>query len=55
MIATDDPDAWITANLLDQLGTISISFVEPTLAGGQERRVFFSEYRDTDMLVYTLR
>lgn len=53
MIVTEDPDGWISGNLPSRLGEISISFVEPTLGGGMERRVFFSEYRDCDMLVYT--
>ena len=53
MIATDDTDAWLYGNLPAQLGDVKISFVEPTLGGGMERRVLYGGWLDVDMIVFT--
>ena len=35
------------------MGNVSISFVEPTLGGGKERRCIYDEDRDVDMIILT--
>ena len=35
------------------MGNVSISFIEPTLGGGKERRCIYDEDRDVDMIIST--
>ena len=53
IIATDDTDSLLYGNLSAELGDVKISFVEPTLGGGMERRVLYGGYLDVDMIVFT--
>lgn len=53
IIATDDVNAWLYGNLPEKLGDIKISFTEPTLGGGKERRVLYKEYLDVDMIIFS--
>ena len=53
MIVTDDTDSWLYGNLPAELGDVKISFVEPTLGGGMERRVLYGGWLDVDMIVFT--
>ena len=53
IIATDDTESWLYGNLPAELGEVKISFVEPTLGGGMERRVLFDGWLDVDMIVFT--
>ncbi len=53
IIAAENPDSWLYGNIPDQLGTLKISFVEPTLGGGKERRVLYENALDVDMIIFT--
>lgn len=53
IIATDDTVVWLYGNLPAELGDVKISFVEPTLGGGMERRVLYGGWLDVDMIVFT--
>ncbi|MDO5774229.1 MAG: aminoglycoside 6-adenylyltransferase [Spirochaetales bacterium] len=53
IIATDDTDSWLYGNLPAELGDVKVSFVEPTLGGGMERRVLYGGWLDVDMIVFT--
>lgn len=53
IIATENPEKWVTGEYPGRLGKVSISFVEPTLGGGKERRVIYEEDRDVDMIIFT--
>ena len=51
-VVTNDPEKWTCGDYPELLGNVSISFVEPTLGGGKERRCIYDEDRDVDMLVF---
>lgn len=53
IIATEDTYSWLYGDMPEKLGDIKISFVEPTLGGGKERRVLFDGALDVDMIVFT--
>lgn len=53
MIVTRKPEVWHTGEYPAKLGRVSISFIEPTLGGGMERRCIYDEDRDVDMLIFT--
>lgn len=53
MIATDNTERWLKGDYPAQLGNVSISFVEPTLGGGTERRVIYDGDKDVDMIIFT--
>ncbi len=53
IIAMDDTDACLYGNLPAELGDVKVSFVEPTLGGGMERRVLYGGWLDVDMIVFT--
>ncbi len=53
LIAADDTESWLYGNIPEQLGTIQISFIEPTLGGAQERRLLYENALDVDMIVFT--
>lgn len=48
-----NPADWLYGDLPEKLGDIKISFVEPTLAGGMERRILYSGSLDVDLIVLT--
>ena len=53
VIATDDPEGWLYGDYPEKLGSVKISFVEPTLGGGKERRMLYDGSLDVDMIVFT--
>ncbi len=53
IIATDDTEKWLYGTAPEQIGNVKISFVEPTLGGGKERRILYENALDVDMIVFT--
>lgn len=53
IVVTDKVDNWIYGDIPRNFGYMKISFTEPTIGGGIERRMFFEEYRDVDLIVLT--
>ena len=53
IIATKHPADWLYGNIPDRLGEMRISFTEPTLGGGMERRMLFEGSIDVDLIVFT--
>lgn len=53
VIATDHTDKWLYGDYPEKLGDVKISFVEPTLGGGKERRVLYDGSLDVDMIIFT--
>lgn len=53
IIVSDNPDRWYSGEYPNLLGDVRISFIEPTLGGGKERRCIYDEDRDVDMLIFT--
>ncbi|MBR4622737.1 MAG: aminoglycoside 6-adenylyltransferase [Ruminococcus sp.] len=53
IIVTADPGKWFSGEYPALLGEISISFIEPTLGGGKERRSIYDGDKDVDMIVLT--
>ena len=53
IIAAEDTEKWLYGSIPEQLGDVRISFVEPTLGGGKERRVLYKNVLDVDMIVFT--
>lgn len=53
IIAAMDTEKWLYGDIPQQLGDMKISFVEPTLGGGMERRVLYKNALDVDMIVFT--
>ena len=52
-IITADPEGWLEGDKPRQLGKVCISFTEPTLGGGRERRCIYEGQRDVDMIILT--
>lgn len=53
IIATNNTEKWLYGDYPEQLGDIKISFVEPTLGDGKERRVLYEGALDVDMIIFT--
>lgn len=53
VIATKKPEGWLYGDCPEKLGSVKISFVEPTLGGGKERRILYDGSLDVDMIVFT--
>ena len=53
VIATEKPEGWLYGDCPEKLGSVKISFVEPTLGGGKERRMLYDGSLDVDMIVFT--
>lgn len=53
IIATWATESWCSGAYPARLGDVRISFVEPTLGSGQERRVIFEDDKDVDMIIFT--
>lgn len=53
IIATDDTEKWLYGTIPKQIGNVKISFVEPTLGGGKERRILYENALDVDMIIFT--
>ena len=53
IIATTRPEDWLCGDSPGQLGDMRISFTEPTLGGGAERRMLYAGSLDVDLIVFT--
>ena len=53
LIATEKPEGWLYGDRPERLGRVKISFAEPTLGGGKERRMLFEGSLDVDLIVFT--
>lgn len=53
IIVSDNPAKWYSGEYPNLLGDVKISFIEPTLGGGKERRCIYDEDRDVDMIIFT--
>ncbi|MBQ3864562.1 MAG: aminoglycoside 6-adenylyltransferase [Clostridia bacterium] len=53
ILVTSDTEGWFSGNYPEKLGKVSISFLEPTLGGGKERRCIYGEDKDVDLIVLT--
>lgn len=53
VIATEKPEEWLYGDYPEKLGNVKISFVEPTLGGGKERRALYDGSLDVDMIIFT--
>lgn len=53
IIVTEDPEKWYSGEYPKMLGEVNISFIEPTLGGGKERRCIYDADRDVDMIIFT--
>lgn len=52
-IVTDKPEKWFSGEYPSLLGKMEISFIEPTLGGGKEKRCVYDKDKDVDMIVLT--
>lgn len=52
-IVTEEPEKWFSGEIPALFGKVSVSFIEPTLGGGRERRVIYDGDRDVDMIILT--
>ena len=53
VLATERPEEWLYGDRPGRLGNVKISFVEPTLGGGKERRMLYEGSLDVDLIVFT--
>lgn len=53
IIATHNPNEWLYGDNPSKLGNVKISFVEPTLGGGLERRILYEGALDVDFIIFT--
>lgn len=53
IIVSEDTEKWYSGEYPKMLGEVNISFIEPTLGGGKERRSIYDEDRDVDMIIFT--
>lgn len=52
-IITKEPGKWFSGEYPKLIGKTDISFIEPTLGGGKERRCIYDGDRDVDMIILT--
>ncbi len=53
VIVTNDTEGWLYGDEPEKLGKVKISFVEPTLGGGKERRILYDGSLDVDAIIFT--
>ena len=53
IIAAAHPEEWLYGDMPSRLGEVRISFVEPTLGGGLERRMLYDGSLDVDLIIFT--
>lgn len=53
VIAVKNTEKWLYGDIPSKLGEVMISFTEPTLGGGMERRILYSGSLDVDIIVFT--
>ncbi len=52
-VVASEVEKWYSGEILGLFGNVSISFIEPTLGGGKERRCVYDDDKDVDMIVFT--
>ena len=52
-IVTEETEKWFSGEIPALFGKVSISFIEPTLGGGRERRSIYDDDKDVDMIILT--
>ena len=52
-VVTTNQEKWFSGEYPELLGNVSISFIEPTLGGGRERRCIYDDDRDVDWIILT--
>lgn len=52
-VVTNDTEKWYSGEYPQRFGKVNISFIEPTLGSGRERRCIYDEDKDVDMLIFT--
>lgn len=55
VIVTHNTEKWFSGEYTGLLGNENISFIEPTLGGGKERRSIYDDDKDVDMVVFTVQ
>lgn len=53
IIVTENTEKWYLGEYPELFGRVSISFTEPTLGGGIERRCIYDDDKDVDMIIFT--
>lgn len=53
IIVSENTEKWYSGEYPKKLGNINITFIEPTLGGGKERRCIYDEDKDVDMIVFS--
>lgn len=53
IISTDNVEKWYSGEYPALLGDVNISFIEPTLGEGKERRCIYGDDLDVDMLIFS--
>ena len=53
IIATENPTKWLKGEYPEKIGYVNISFIEPEIGGGKERRLIYDEDKDIDMIIFT--
>ena len=53
IIVTREPESWYSGEYPEKLGKVDISFIEPTLGDGMERRCIYDGEKDADFLIFT--
>lgn len=54
LIVTENVETWYSGDYPKRLGNVKISFIEPTLGGGKERRCIYDDDKDVDMIIFTI-
>lgn len=52
-VVTSNTEKWYSGEYPELFGKVNISFIEPTLGGGKERRCIYDDDKDVDMLIFT--
>ena len=53
ILVTEAPEKWFSGEYPALLGNMTLSFIEPTLGGGYERRCIYDSDRDVDIIILT--
>ncbi len=52
IIVTREPETWFSGEIPAGFGNVRISFIEPTLGGGRERRNIYDADKDLDFIIF---
>lgn len=53
IVVANNTDSWLYGEIPNSFGEMKVSFTEPTIANGTERRMLFDGYLDVDLIVLT--